>query len=72
MGTRTTGRRMTGRPAQKDLVGRAVPAPRGDDIMAPLTNTETWVECPVCHRAWQGVLTPGVIHHYVLCDRCLP
>jgi hypothetical protein len=28
------------------------------------------VECSVCHRAWQGEATPGVIHHYVVCDRC--
>ena len=70
MGTRTTGRRMTGRLGQKDLVGRVVPAPHCDDIVAPLTNTETWVECRVCHRVWQDALAPGVSHHYVVCDRC--
>jgi hypothetical protein len=62
MGTRTSGRRPTGRLGQQDL--------RCDDIVAPPTNTETWVECRVCQRAWPVPRTPGLIRCYVVCDRC--
>ena len=57
-------------PKQDDLVGRVIPEPRREDVVGPMTSNDTWAECRVCHRVWQEASTPGVIHHYVVCDRC--
>lgn len=47
-------------------------APQTDEIRVPgMTDNETWLECPDCHRTWKQMQpTPGLLHTYVRCFSC--
>lgn len=42
-----------------------------DEIRAPMTDNETWNNCPVCGFTWKDKIpTPGLIHRTQHCNRC--
>jgi protein-arginine kinase activator protein McsA len=41
------------------------------DIRAPITNNETWNDCPRCHKSWKDdIATPGLLHRTRYCAEC--
>jgi hypothetical protein len=43
-----------------------------NDITAPMTDNDTWVECLKCHRTYKTDSIRGVLHFYVeKCNDCV-
>jgi len=41
------------------------------DIRAPITDNQTWNNCPQCGKAWPDKkATPGLLHRTRLCAKC--
>jgi len=41
------------------------------DIVASMTDNETWNDCPRCGKTWKDEKpTPGLIHRTRYCDNC--
>jgi hypothetical protein len=43
-----------------------------NDITAPMTDNDTWVECLKCHRTYKTDSVRGLLHFYVAkCNDCV-